>query len=122
MYKLSGTLKRFGMGLLVDNNGTEQRHSFWIDDGQNEAQLFHRLAEVLAAYSDYRIFHYGSYETVFLRRLAKVDHFKAPIDQILPARLEQDGGLDHDDGCAPLALLLQHAPHHRLHYWPDDGL
>jgi predicted RecB family nuclease len=72
------------MGLLVDSNGIEQRHSFWIDDGQNEAQLFHRLAELLTAYSDYRIFHYGSYETVFLRRLAKVDHFRALIEQILP--------------------------------------
>lgn len=72
------------MGLIVDSNGTEQRHAFWIDDGQDENQLIHRLAEVLASYSDYRIFHYGSYETVFLRRLAKMEHFKETIEQILP--------------------------------------
>src|SRR5262245_23941779 len=71
------------MGLVVDSNGTEQRHAFWIDDGQDQGQLIDRLAKVLGSFTDYRIFHYGSYETAFLRRLGKTKLHGARVTKSL---------------------------------------
>jgi hypothetical protein len=59
------------LGMIVEENGTEKQYSFWIDHKEDEKWLLTQFAEVLAPHRDYCVFHYGSYEPGFFRRMAK---------------------------------------------------
>jgi hypothetical protein len=59
------------LGMIVEENGAEQTHSFWIDSKEDEKLLLTQFAEVIARHQDYRVFHYGSFETSFFRRMTK---------------------------------------------------
>jgi predicted RecB family nuclease len=59
------------LGMIVEENSTERHYSFWIDRKEDERRLMTQFAEVVDGHQDYCIFHYGSYETSFFRRMAK---------------------------------------------------
>lgn len=59
------------LGVIVEGNGLQEQHSFWVDTKQEEGQLLEQFAHVVARHNDYVIFHYGSYETTFFRRMAR---------------------------------------------------
>jgi predicted RecB family nuclease len=72
------------LGMIVERDGVEQaRHSFWLDDAESEAQLFARFMEVVSAYPDYTLYSYGSYETAFLRRMAKASGRPSVLVELL---------------------------------------
>jgi predicted RecB family nuclease len=59
------------IGLVVVENGGESRHSFWADCEEEQTGIFARLLEKLGSYPDYRLFHFGNYETKALRRIKR---------------------------------------------------
>lgn len=59
------------LGMIVETNGSEVRHSFWADSPHEEVSLFERFLDVIGSYGDFRLYVYGSYEAAFLRRMVK---------------------------------------------------
>ena len=57
--------------MIIERNGTEERHSFWGDTQAEEPRLFQQFLDVVAHFDDYRLYSYGSYEAAFLRRMIK---------------------------------------------------
>ncbi|MBI3014397.1 MAG: TM0106 family RecB-like putative nuclease [Candidatus Tectomicrobia bacterium] len=58
-------------GVIIERNGTEERHSFWVDTQAEEPQLFQQFLDVMDVLEDYCLYSYGSYESAFLRRMIK---------------------------------------------------
>jgi len=69
-------------GILVVENGVEQRHSFWADSPADQEQLLQRLLEIVDG-KDYALFHFGSYERRFLKRMRRTAQRKTPVDRLL---------------------------------------
>src|SRR5205823_2346736 len=59
------------LGLIVERNGAEERHSFWADSPGEEPRLFQHFLDVVGSLDDFCIYTYGSYEAAFLRRTIK---------------------------------------------------
>ena len=59
------------LGLVIDDRGIETRYSLWADTPQDEQAIFERMLEILGQYDDFTLFHYGSYESSFLRRMKR---------------------------------------------------
>jgi predicted RecB family nuclease len=57
------------IGLLVVENGVESQHSFWADSEEDQLPIFSGLLEKLGQFPEYRLFHFGDYETKALRRI-----------------------------------------------------
>lgn len=57
------------IGLVVVDKAEESRHSFWADGEDDQIAIFLRLLEKLGQYPEYRLFHFGDYETRALRRI-----------------------------------------------------
>src|SRR5262249_13568761 len=57
------------IGLVVVADGVESRHSFWANGEDDEVDIFLGLLEKLGQYPEYRLFHFGDYETRALRRV-----------------------------------------------------
>jgi hypothetical protein len=60
------------LGMIIDDRGTETRHSLWADYPKDEALIFREMLEIVSRYEDFRLIHFGSYETAFLRRMTKL--------------------------------------------------
>ncbi len=59
------------LGMIVERNGTEERHSFWAHSPVEEPQMFQQFLDVVDLHQDACLYAYGSYETAFLRRMIK---------------------------------------------------
>jgi predicted RecB family nuclease len=57
------------IGVRVGTGDGAVEHSFWADDADGEQRIWAEFLAVLAALSNPRIIYYGSYETVFLKRM-----------------------------------------------------
>jgi len=57
------------IGALVVSPGQETFHAFWADKKSDEQIILAELVETVCRLPDFRILHYGSYETVALRRM-----------------------------------------------------
>ena len=53
--------------------GTERavQHSFWADNEKEEKQIWNDLLDTLSKIDNPRLIHYGSYETIFLKRMCE---------------------------------------------------
>src|SRR5262244_646954 len=73
------------IGALFVINGQETLHSFWADNADEEPNIFAQFIESVCVIPDFRIFHFGNYETVALKRAKQKlpDGLKIPVDQIL---------------------------------------
>jgi len=58
-------------GLLVCRGGATEYESFWAKDATGEATMWSALVERLAAFPDFPVYHYGSYEKKAFATLAK---------------------------------------------------
>jgi hypothetical protein len=70
-------------GVVVRDDDSEQRHSFWIDSPAEEPQLLDRVVEVVAGYPDAWVYCYGSYEGTFLRRVGKAAGREEEVNRLL---------------------------------------
>jgi hypothetical protein len=57
------------IGALVVCEEQQTFHSFWADQRSQEPEIFARFAEVICALPDFRVLHFGDYETVALKRM-----------------------------------------------------
>jgi predicted RecB family nuclease len=71
------------LGVLVAEDDRQKRHSFWADGVDQEVQACDAFLDLMAAYDDFTLFHYGSYEKLLLRRMRKVVKRKKLVDRIL---------------------------------------
>jgi len=73
------------IGALVVSDGQETFHTFWADQESDEPAIFTQFAETICQLDNFRILHYGDYESVALRRikarLPECHHSK--IDMVL---------------------------------------
>jgi predicted RecB family nuclease len=59
------------IGVRVGDGDGAIHHSFWTDDAGGEKRIWEKFLGVLAAISNPRVIHYGSYETSFLKRMCQ---------------------------------------------------
>jgi predicted RecB family nuclease len=73
------------IGALVVCEGQETFHTFWADQGSDEPTMFAQFADAICKVPDFRVLHFGRYETVALKRMkARVPECLRPkIDMIL---------------------------------------
>jgi predicted RecB family nuclease len=68
--------------------GTEQ-YSLWADDWEGEKRIWNEFLDVLSSIPNPRLIHFGSYETVFLRRMR--DRHGTPHESPIGARAVENG-------------------------------
>jgi predicted RecB family nuclease len=73
------------IGMTVVRGGSEEHHSFWADTKDQEPQIFEQFLAQVNQYSNYRVYCYGGYERVFLKRMRKAARRKKPVDRVLAA-------------------------------------
>ena len=73
------------IGVLVVSDGNRKFHSLWANDHSEEESIFIELLEIISSLSDYKIFHFGDYEKVALRKvkLRLPEKLHPKIDEIL---------------------------------------
>ena len=73
------------IGALVVSEGKENFHSFWADHESQEPEIFSQFVDAVCQWADFRILHFGRYETVALKRMRKrmPESLHAKIDAIL---------------------------------------
>ncbi len=57
------------IGLVIDDGANITTHSFWASDKTEEKEIWSVFLEKMADLEDFVLFHYGSYETKFLKRM-----------------------------------------------------
>jgi predicted RecB family nuclease len=57
------------IGVRIKNGGIYNQHSFWANGKSEEKEIWHSLLRTLAKVESPQLIHYGSYETVFLKRM-----------------------------------------------------
>jgi predicted RecB family nuclease len=55
------------IGLVIDDGKSVSSHSFWANDKSGEKTIWGSFLEKMVALKDFVLFHYGSYETKFLK-------------------------------------------------------
>jgi predicted RecB family nuclease len=58
------------LGALVVSNGQESFHSYWADSKLEEQGIFSAFAGIVAQHPTARLFHYGDYDALALKRVA----------------------------------------------------
>jgi len=71
------------IGMIVVEQGNEKRFSFWADRKEQEKQILERFMMTAERYQDHTIYHYGSYEAAFLKRMGREATTKKRIDRLL---------------------------------------
>ena len=70
--------------LVVAKEEKVEQHSFWANGPEDESDVFFKCLQVLQSCDDYVLFHYGSYEVSYLKRMKKKQKsFEGVIDGIL---------------------------------------
>jgi len=57
------------IGLIVDDGTNVIEHALWANDKSEEKTIWRSFLEVMEQLSDYALFHYGSYETRFIKQM-----------------------------------------------------
>jgi predicted RecB family nuclease len=73
------------IGALIVSNGRATFNSFWADTRSDEPAIFAQFAEAVSLFPDLRIFHFGDYETIALKRMRSrlAESYRQQIDKIL---------------------------------------
>jgi predicted RecB family nuclease len=71
------------LGVIVDDGSTESSFSFWADDESQEAALLDHLLSITRVHKDATIFHYGAYETKFLRKMQSRGEYRQDATHLL---------------------------------------
>jgi predicted RecB family nuclease len=57
------------IGLIIDDGKNVTAHSFWANDKSEEGLIWKSFLEIMEHITDYALFHYGSYETKFIKQM-----------------------------------------------------
>ena len=74
------------LGMIVESNGVVERHSFWVDDPNDEQRLLEQFVAAIGSCDNIVCFSYGSYEAAFLRRMIKASG-RADLSEKLLSRV-----------------------------------
>ena len=58
-------------GVLILNGKENNYHSFWADNSENEEEIWCSFLSVMDSIDSFTLYHYGSYESVYLDRMQK---------------------------------------------------
>src|SRR5205085_233208 len=64
---IPGRPLRYLFGMLIVADGAEVYHPYWVDIESDQACVFLRFCETLAALPNAVVFHYGSYEVKVIK-------------------------------------------------------
>ena len=59
------------IGAKVVDGATQRTYSFWADDSAGEEGVWKEFLAMLAAFDNFSLFHFGSYESEFISRMLK---------------------------------------------------
>ncbi len=71
------------IGATVCTATSTAHHTFWADSPTEEPAILTAFLDLAATFEGCRVFHYGSYETTFLKRMRSLDPLAAAIDRVL---------------------------------------
>ncbi len=71
------------IGALVCTETSAVHHSFWADDLYQEIQIFRSFLGLVSTFDQFRVFHYGAYETTVLKRMRSLVQPSESIDRVL---------------------------------------
>ena len=71
------------IGLTVVGGGEESHYSFWADNETEESSIFQQFLDVVGRYPSFAVFHYGSYERAFFRRMRKIAAGEKIVDRLV---------------------------------------
>lgn len=57
------------IGLLIDDGENITTHSLWADNKSEETTIWKSFLGIIGTFDDYVLFHYGSYETKFIKQM-----------------------------------------------------
>ena len=57
------------IGIMVVSEGHETFHSFWADTQADESAIFAQCADTISQLEDFRVFHYGDYDSAAWKRM-----------------------------------------------------
>jgi predicted RecB family nuclease len=69
--------------VVVRQDETEERFSFWADTREQERDIFERFLAEVGRLDDFRVYCYGAYERSFLRRMRKAARRKRAVGRVL---------------------------------------
>ena len=112
------------VGVLQVSAAWTAQHSFWADSPEQEETIWQRLVDLAEGLADFRIFHYGSYETTFLRRMGqRYSAYKPAIAARLRERATNVLGLIHGHVHFPtLSNGLKDIAVHLGFRWTEPGV
>ncbi|MBW4456870.1 MAG: IS66 family transposase [Nostoc indistinguendum CM1-VF10] len=72
------------IGLLIDENGSQQYHYFWADSKEQQQQIYAQFIKALQHCHNYVVFHFGSYENAALKQMQSQmpDEYQSGLDEI----------------------------------------
>jgi uncharacterized protein YprB with RNaseH-like and TPR domain len=70
------------LGALLVRGDAVRMHSFWSDHPPDEDGLLRQLLGIVGE-EDFTLFHFGSYERAFLRRMRRQARRKGPVERLL---------------------------------------
>ena len=59
------------IGGIINDQSNIKKFSFWADTEKDEPKIWKNFLETLTNYKDFTLFHYGSFETQFFKRLGE---------------------------------------------------
>jgi predicted RecB family nuclease len=59
------------IGILIVSDGHETFHSFWADTQADEPTIFAQFADTISQLEDFRVFHFGDYDTAALKHIKR---------------------------------------------------
>jgi predicted RecB family nuclease len=63
------------IGMVIKDGEKIDHHYLWADSKSEEVIMFQQFLTRVSRYSDFTLFHYGSYESRYLRKMSKhIDH------------------------------------------------
>jgi len=59
------------IGVIIRKNNTEKEYSFWANSKEEENSIFIQLIDLLKPLTNFKIYHYGSYEIQVFKKISK---------------------------------------------------
>lgn len=59
------------IGVIVVQEESEKHYAFWAEDQSQEKDIFSQFLNIIKNYPEFKLYHYGSYETKFLQKMQK---------------------------------------------------
>jgi predicted RecB family nuclease len=73
------------IGLIIMENGSEKRCSFWADTRDQELDIFEQFLAEVTRREEFLVFCYGSYERDYIKRMRRLTQNNDRVDKVLNA-------------------------------------